>query len=299
MRCLIFSIAVSFLVGQSIFAQSSPQKELDSLRSINYEKLERLLAQHKNVFAGLDTIKDPVIKKSLEEKYDSLNKVMDKIWDDKVLSDFDFVQSHLNSPISLEVLQYNLIRPEAIRYHDVIDSLYKQISKNLQNTQQGKQLLEALTICLNNQVGKQAPLFTVKEMNGQLISLKDFYNKKYVLIDFWASWCLPCREEFPYLKEAYAMYNPKGLEIISVSIDENLSKWKESIYKDSIDKWWHFADKENTPSISSLYFVTGVPIKILVDEQGYIIGRWFGNSKENTEALKNKLETIFSSRPQI
>jgi hypothetical protein len=72
-------------------------------------------------------------------------------------------------------------------------------------------------------------------------------------------------------------------------------KWKGAIYKDSIDKWRHFSVKENTPSVSSLYFVIGVPIKILIDKQGRIIDRWVGYSTENTQALENKLKKILNS----
>lgn len=294
MRCLIFFIITIVLFSPLIYAQSSPQNELDSLRNCFYQRQEALFSLVKSVSAEMDTTKAVAFKKGLQEKYDSLGTAMDKSWDDRLQSEFAFVQRHLDSPLSLEVLGFNLIRPEALKYYGLIDSLYKKLSKRLQNTSQGKQLLQNLTDCKNSQVGMAAPSFTVKDLNGQFLSLKNFYNKNYVLIDFWASWCVPCREEFPCLKQAYAKYQNKGLEIISASIDEDLVKWKTAIYKDSIDKWRHFAIKENAPSVFSSYFVIGVPVKILIDKQGRIIDRWVGYSTENTQALETKLEKILN-----
>jgi peroxiredoxin len=294
MRCLILFIII-FLFDQLACAQPSPQHELDSLRNLCYQKQEALFSLATNVRGQIDTTKEIAFKKRLQEKYDSLGRAMDQNWDDRLHSEFVFVQRHRDSQTSLDVLQFSLIRPEAIKYYGLIDSLYKQLSKRLQNTSQGKQLLQSLTECKNSQVGMEAPSFTVKDLNGKALSLKNFYNKNYVLIDFWASWCVPCTEEFSYLKQAYAKYQNKGLEIISASIDEDMVKWKGAIYKDSIDKWRHFSVKENTPSVSSLYFVIGVPIKILIDKQGRIIDRWVGYSTENTQALENKLKKILNS----
>jgi thiol-disulfide isomerase/thioredoxin len=294
MRCLILFI-ISFLIAQLACAQPSPQRELDNLRNFFYQKQEALFSLTTNVKVQLDTTKEIAFKKRLQEKYDSLGRAMDQNWDDRLQSEFAFVQRHRDSPLSLEVLGFDLIRLEAIKYYGLIDSLYKQLSKRLKNTPHGKQLLQSLSECKNSQVGMAAPPFTVKDLNGQDLSLKDFYQKNYVLIDFWASWCVPCREEFPYLKHTYEKYQNKSLEIISASIDDDLIKWRAAIYKDSVDKWRHFSVKENTPQVSSLYFVVGVPIKLLIDKKGQIIDRWVGNSTENTQALENKLEKILNS----
>jgi thiol-disulfide isomerase/thioredoxin len=296
MKHIFFFIVKILLFCSPTYAQSlSPQHELDSIRNRNNRRQESLFAISNTVSAQLDTTKDAAIKKDLQDKFDSIDKAWDLTWDDRLQSEFAFVRRHYDSPLSLEVLGFNLIRPEAVKYYDLINSLYKQISERLRNSLEGKQLLENITNCQNSQVGKKAPSFTVKDVREQSLSLEDFHNKQCVLIDFWASWCVPCREEFPYLKLVYETYHFKGFEIISASIDENLVKWKESIYKDSIDRWLHFAVKENTPSVFSSYFIIGVPIKILIDKQGQIIGRWVGYSKENTEAMENKLEEIFKS----
>jgi thiol-disulfide isomerase/thioredoxin len=295
MRCLTFFIINIFLFDQLVYAQPSPQHELDSLRNPFDQRQEAAYSEVIIVRSQIATTKELVSKKGLQDKLDSLGAVMDKNWDDRLQSEFAFVQRHRDSPLSLEVLGFNLIRPESIKYYSLIDSLYAQLSERLQNTLQGKRLFESLTQRRNSEVGMAAPSFTVRDLNGQVLSLKDFYNKNYVLIDFWASWCLPCREEFPYLKQAYAKYQNKGFEIISASTDDDLVKWKTAIYKDSIDKWRHFSIKENTPKVSSLYFIIGVPIKILIDKQGRIIDRWVGYSPENTQALESKLENLLNS----
>lgn len=141
-------------------------------------------------------------------------------------------------------------------------------------------------------IGSVAPEFSVKDINGNPLTLSSFQNRHYVLLDFWASWCGPCRADMPKLKSIYEKYHAKGLEIINISRDENSDSWPKAIEKDDIGKWKHFSVTENKSTIEKTYMVTGIPVKILLDKNGVIIGRWLGGGDGNMEELQKMLEGI-------
>ncbi|MNY50209.1 Thiol-disulfide oxidoreductase ResA [compost metagenome] len=126
-----------------------------------------------------------------------------------------------------------------------------------------------------------------------MIPLATFREKKYVLIDFWASWCEPCRDDLPFLKDTYEKYKDKGFEIISISRDKNLNSWRKAIADEKIGLWKHISVAENQTKIEDNYLVTAIPVKILINKRGEIIGRWKGSGDENKMELKKILEKTF------
>lgn len=124
------------------------------------------------------------------------------------------------------------------------------------------------------QPGMQAPDFTTPDREGNPVAFSDIYKaNKITLLDFWASWCAPCRKVHPALKEIYEDYHKKGLEIFAVSFDNSRDKWLEAIEEDGLP-WLHVSDLKywNTAS-RDLYQVTYVPQYILVDSKGIILKR--------------------------
>jgi peroxiredoxin len=120
--------------------------------------------------------------------------------------------------------------------------------------------------------GSPAPDFTLNTPEGNKISLSSFKGK-VLLVDFWASWCGPCRQENPNVVRIYNQYHEKGFEILGVSLDKSKEKWVEAIAKDKLT-WNHVSDLGQWSSaVVPLYGITGIPLTILVDRNGNIAAK--------------------------
>ena len=115
--------------------------------------------------------------------------------------------------------------------------------------------------------------FTQPDANGKLISLSSFRGK-YVLLDFWASWCVPCRQENPNLVKVYQRYKDKGFTIISISLDQpsGKSKWLKAIVDDQLQEWTHVSDLRFMDNAAAkLYVVEAIPQNFLINPAGEIV----------------------------
>lgn len=136
-------------------------------------------------------------------------------------------------------------------------------------------------------VGGVAPDFTQKTPEGEDMNLSDLRGK-VVLVDFWASWCGPCRRENPNVVRMYEMYKEKGFDIIGVSLDRDKGKWLGAIEKDGLN-WHHVSDLKGWKNeVANLYGVRSIPHTILLDKEGRIIAR-----NLRGPMLEEKLKSIF------
>lgn len=120
----------------------------------------------------------------------------------------------------------------------------------------------------------------MKDVNDSLRKLSEF-NNKLVLLEFWGSWCGPCRRENPHLVKTYNEYHSKGFEIFAVSLEETKEKWKKAIKKDSLS-WTHVSDlKGRDNSAGLIYGVNGIPDNFLIDKNGTIVARNLRGEKLN------------------
>lgn len=146
--------------------------------------------------------------------------------------------------------------------------------------------------------GSTAPDFVSTDLNGETISLESFQGK-YLLIDFWAGWCVPCIKNLPDLKEIDKQFNSKGLEILGVSLDESKEKWKKSVSNHKVENWKQiYVGLDNIHkkgSISARYKIQPIPAYILIDKNGKIIDRYLSASSAGNDLqdLQTKLEEIF------
>lgn len=150
--------------------------------------------------------------------------------------------------------------------------LFKKLKRKVRKTDQGKIFDRYLKALENSSVGKKAPGITQFDLDGMPYSLSDLKGQ-YVLVDFWASWCPPCREENPILVALYEEFKDKNFEILGVSFDREFAAWEQAIEDDSLT-WKHISDLQGWNSYASqVYGVKAIPQNILVDPNGIIIGR--------------------------
>jgi peroxiredoxin len=153
-----------------------------------------------------------------------------------------------------------------------LDSLVKIIDTTLNASTYMVSLKKQVEVLRGVEVGKTAPDFTLNDTTGNPVSLSSFRGK-YLLIDFWAAWCGPCRKENPNNVKLYADYKSKGFEILGVSFDDKHEKWVEAIKKDGL-KWTQVSDLKRWKSAAGkLYGVRAIPHTVLLDIQGIIIAK--------------------------
>ena len=137
-------------------------------------------------------------------------------------------------------------------------------------------------------LGSIAPDFIVTDTSGTIIKLSDFKNE-YLLIDFWASWCGPCRANNPSIKKIYQKYRNNGLKILSISIDKDSADWKNAIRKDGMN-WIQAADLSGPKSkIAIEYDTEAIPLYILLDRNKRIILKSTGD----IDFISKKIDTLF------
>ncbi|HEY1872231.1 MAG TPA: TlpA disulfide reductase family protein [Chitinophagaceae bacterium] len=135
-------------------------------------------------------------------------------------------------------------------------------------------------------VNKQAPELSLPDINGNQVKLSSFKGK-YVLVDFWASWCLPCRQENPNVLQAYNKFRSKNFTILGVSLDKQKDDWKQAIQKDKLS-WTQVSDLQEWHSVAvSTFNFSGIPFNVLVDPDGKIIAEGLRGDE-----LEKKLEEV-------
>lgn len=210
--------------------------------------------------------------------------------------EFFFISTHPDSYLSPFLMK----KYAGYQYRDSLESQYKKLTARIQNSIIGKQLHTYLQHPAfkpqTPNVGDLAPDFTETGINNEQVSLSSYRGKHYVLLDFWASWCGPCLAMLPKVKELYAKYHSKGLEVIGINMDYTPEKWKKAVAKESVTQWNNiFPTKiefSNEYPLISKYGVTTIPALFLIDKNGKLVDIVVDEQGLNT-TLNNHLAEAF------
>ena len=201
-----------------------------------------------------------------EERKKQLYDEMDSVKSLYYENAYQFVENKPVNLLSAKIIDEVLMaKPDLDRLQPIIS----QFDDNVAKSSFGQRIGNTLSVMLKTPIGKEAPLFTMKDMNGEDFSLEDLKGK-YVLIDFWASWCRPCRDENPRMVSLYNKYKSKNFDFLGVSIDHNQDNWKKAVVDDNL-AWTQLIDENNVANKE--YGVLAIPSNILLDNEGVIIGK--------------------------
>ncbi|WP_442589700.1 redoxin domain-containing protein [Pedobacter sp. AW31-3R] len=173
----------------------------------------------------------------------------------------------------------------------VMEKTFASLNEPLRTSYMGKEVEAKIQKVKKTKEGVEATDFAQPDVDGKMVKLSD-YRGKYVLIDFWASWCAPCRRENPNLVKAYEQYKGKGFEILGVSMDKasDKAKWLKAIQDDKLS-WKQVGDLKGWDNEAGLlYDVKAIPMNFLIDPSGKIVAKYLRG-----EELNKKLEEIFGN----
>ena len=203
-----------------------------------------------------------------QAKIQAVQEAYAKLMTDAQAKETELIKANPDSYVSTFVIVSSMGQME----YEQLKERYSLLGEKAKASAQGKAIAAQIAKLESTAIGQIAPNFTITTPEGESISLYDIKGK-VKLIDFWASWCGPCRGENPHVVEIYKEYHPKGLEIFGVSLDNNKEAWVKAIADDGL-VWKHGSDLKGWQSApAQLYSVSGIPHTVLLDENNKIIAK--------------------------
>lgn len=227
------------------------------------KKAVKFQADNQEKYMAAMQSQDTTTIKSLQDEMNNFQVEMNN-------SSINFVKEHKDAFISIFLLE-NILNTNSLEI-DEIKKHFNNFDKALLETKAGKKLEKVINALTTVVIGKEAPNFSAPNPEGKIVSLKESLGKVTV-IDFWASWCGPCRAENPNVVAMYNELHEKGLNIIGVSLDKDAAKWKEAIAKDGLN-WNHVSNlKFWQDPIAEQYNVKSIPATFILDANGKIVAK--------------------------
>ncbi len=247
--------------------------EFNDREAVLYKKWQKLLAKHKTPEA-LAKVRKP------------LDDAFGKFSDEKKNFFIDYVKNNTNL-----ISQYIGLTDLRFYYKlKGLDEIFNRTPENLKKTVYFKDLKTKYNVIKNLSIGAIAPNIISKDVDGKDIDLYSLRGK-YVLLDFWASWCSSCRKENPYVKKAYQKYKKKGLVIFAVSLDYPGKKksWLKAIEKDGLQDFYHASLLKGWKDpAAKTYNLTGIPSPYLISPEGKILAKGYSLREEKLFKMLEK-----------
>jgi peroxiredoxin len=269
---------------------SVPAPEMLFLFAEDPNKLYPLFVENDNKIAvnlNLENTEYSTVKgSSLHDLYQTFKAGQNKLTDYQQAKVYavNFIRKHPDSFLSPYILRREVFFSLSL---SEIKELSAVLDKSLESSPYLMEVKDLIISMEKVDIGKPYTDFSMPSPNGNMVSLSDFTGAKLLLVDFWASWCGPCRRENPNVVKLYNDYKDKGFDIVGVSLDNNKENWLKGIREDGL-VWHHMSDLKGWQSEGSkLYGIVSIPGTILIDGNGTIIAR---NLKG--EELREKVKSI-------
>jgi peroxiredoxin len=264
-------------LAPTAIVSGSPNTEL-------FLKASATINKYKKELSSIDSVYKIWYDKG---KGDSIQPILVKQFEDiqsqKKQFIIDFIDKNPSSLTCMFFMEEINIDTDFPSYDKLDKELYKKYPKNVFVIN----LHDKVDVARRLAIGNLAPEIKLVSPKGDSVKLSSFRGK-YVLIDFWASWCGPCRKESPNMVKMYSMFHEKGFEIFSVSLDKSKADWEKGIKDDKLD-WTHGSDIKYWDSApAKLYGVKSIPYTVLIDKEGKIVAKGLRGEK-----LEEKLTEIF------
>ncbi|OZI09433.1 hypothetical protein BWI93_03755 [Siphonobacter sp. BAB-5385] len=243
------------------------EKSLSSVRT----RLDSLNKIYMKAHEAKDTVQEALLQKSREPLYKEYLKIEQA-----------FVKDHPSTVISAFLLSSGMAMSLPLEERE---NLLRGLDSEVQASAYGKEAAEKIRLDKMGQPGDKAFAFEAVDIQGKPFKLADLKGK-YVLMDFWASWCVPCRKNNPHLRKLYEQYQAKGFDVVGISDDDSKPEaWKKAVEKDQLP-WHHVLRGYRTDSDLTKHFaIHSLPTYILLDKEGTIIARYSSDHSELDKKL--------------